>query len=157
MLYRRRGFGGMQVLIAVAVVAAVSWIAVPKYSAFVTKSKITEALNLAGESKRKLSQFYMVNNRFPRTAAEAQVTVTTSLSPPKFVRNMVVEPGFRNHDVAIRVYLKDGVVDNDTGEEQYVYITGDTVTGAGSEVRWGCGASGIGVEFLPDNCKNQAR
>jgi len=153
MSYRQWGFGGMQMVIAIAVVAFVSLIAVPKYSAFMTKSKITEALNLAGESKRKLSQFYMVNNRFPRNQAEAQVTVTTSLSPPKFVRKLVVEPGFQSHDVAVRVFLKDGVVENDTGEEQYIYITGDATRGADTKVRWGCGASGISPEFLPDNCK----
>ena len=154
MSYRQGGFGGLQMLIAIAVITVVSVVAIPKYNAFMTKSKITEALNLAGESKRKLSQYYMVNNRFPRTKEEARVTVTDSLSPPKFVRNLVVEPGFQNHDVVVRVFLKDGVVENETGEDQYVYITGDTTRGAATQVKWGCGASGIAEEYLPESCKN---
>jgi hypothetical protein len=60
-----------------------------------------------------------------------------SLSPPKFVRKLVVEPGFRSHDVAVRVFLKDGAVENETGEEQYIYINGDATRGANTKVRWG--------------------
>ena len=152
MNYRQLGFGGMQVIIAIVVLATVTLIAVPKYKSFVTKSKITEAFNLAGESKQKLSQFYMVNNRFPRTTTEAAVTKTVSLSPPKFVRKMVVQPGYKNHDIAVKVYLKEGVVENETGGDQFIYIAGDTTPNSQSAVRWSCGAKGIGADLLPDNC-----
>ena len=104
----QKGIAGMQMIIAVCVVAAVSVIAVPKYAAFVDKSKITEAFNLAGASKRKLAEFYILNNRFPKSAGEAEAMKTGTLSPPKFVDRMEVEPGFKGHEVTIKVYLKDG-------------------------------------------------
>ena len=152
MKYRQLGFGGMQVLIAIVVLATVTLVAVPKYKSFVTKSKITEAFGLAGESKQKLSQFYMVNNRFPLTASEAEVSKSWSLSPPKFVSRMEVKPGYRNHDIAVIVYLKDGVVENETGGAQFIYIAGDKTPNSESAVRWTCGANGIAADLLPDNC-----
>jgi hypothetical protein len=67
---------------------------------------------------------------------------------------MVVVPRHDNHDIVVKVYLKDGVVENKTGQEQFIYITGDKPSGSGSSyMEWGCGASGVGAELLPDNCK----
>ena len=59
------GFGGLQVILVVAVIGIMSVVAVPKYKSFIGKAKITEAFNIAGESKRKLSEFYMVNGGLP--------------------------------------------------------------------------------------------
>jgi Tfp pilus assembly protein PilE len=150
---RQQGIAGMQMIIAVCVVAAVSVIAMPKYTAFMDKSKITEAFNLAGASKRKLSEFYILNNRFPNTTGEAETMKTGTLSPPKFVDRMEVEPGFKGHEVAIKVYLKDGVVENLTSEEQFIYISGDSTPGSDSAIAWTCGFMGIDPELMPDNCQ----
>ena len=143
----------MQLLIVICVVATVSVIAIPKYSAFVDKSKISEAFNLAGASKRKLSEFYILNSRFPITAGEADTMKTATLSPPKFVSRMEVEPGFKGHEVAIKVYLKEGVVENLTGEEQFIYISGDSTADSDTAVAWSCGFSGIDPDLMPDSCQ----
>jgi Tfp pilus assembly protein PilE len=148
------GFGGLQLLLVVAVIGMTSMVTVPKYKSFMAKAKLSEAFIFAGESKQKLSQFYMVNNRFPKNAKESAAMVTVSLSPPEVVREMVVIPGRDNHDIVVMVYLKDGVVENKTGQEQFIYITADKPSGSGSSyVEWGCGASGVGAELLPDHCK----
>ena len=154
MKYRQHGFGGLQLFMVVAIIGMTSMIAVPKYQSFMAKAKLSEAFMFASESKRKLSQFYMVNNRFPQTAGESAAMITVSLSPPEVVRDMVVEPMQDNHDIMVKVYLKDGVVNNENGTEQFIYITGDVPTGSGSAyVEWSCGSSGIDAELLPENCK----
>ena len=154
MKYLQHGFGGLQLLMVVAVIGITSMVVVPKYKSFMAKAKLSEAFIFVGESKQKLSQFYMIYNRFPLTAGESAAMITVSLSPPEVVREMVVVPGDDNHDIVVRVYLKDGVVENKTGQEQFIYITGDKSSGSGSSyVEWGCGASGVGAELLPDNCK----
>ncbi len=78
---------------------------------------------------------------------------SVTLSPPEYVRGMTVEPNVLSHDIVVKVFLKDGVVDNSTGEEQYIYMAGDKSTGSGSAVQWTCGASGIAAELLPDGCE----
>jgi len=86
---------------------AIAVVAVPAYSSFISKAKMTEAMNLAGESKRKMSEFFMMNNRFPQNENEAKVAHTMTLSPPEYVREMVIETKAdksereapRNHDL----------------------------------------------------------
>ncbi len=150
---RQAGFGGLQLILAAAIIAGISLVAIPKYKAFVTKSKITEALNLAGESRRKLAEFYMVSSRFPSNDTEAATARTTTLSKPKFVRDLQVKTGFRSNEVAVLVYLNEGVVDNPSGDEQYIYLAGNSNKGGEYAVAWSCGSSGIPVDLLPDNCK----
>ncbi len=148
------GFGGLQLLLVIVAMGVVSMVAVPKYQSFIAKAKITEAFTLAGESRRKLSEFYMTNGRFPKTAVEAEPMKTVTLSPPEFVRDMVVEPNAENHDVMIKVYVIDGVFDNPTSEEQFIYLAVDKSTGTNYAVDWSCGARGIDPEILPEDCGN---
>ena len=149
MNYFQRGFGGMQLLIVGAVIGVAAMVAMPKYNAFVDKAKLTEAFNFAGESKKKLSEYYMVSNRLPRTSAEAQGMATEGLSPPKFVDNMVIYPNHMEHDVVVKVYLRPNVIDNETGEEQFIYVAGDQ---SGKQLLWSCGSSGIDAALLPEGC-----
>ena len=104
----QKGFGGMQLLMVGAIIGVASLVAVPKYNAFVDQAKLTEAFTFAGESKRKLSEFYMTNNRFPKTSVEARPMVTESLSPPKFVDSVVVWPNHMEPD-SIDLNLLDRV------------------------------------------------
>lgn len=150
---RQWGFGGLQLLMVIAVIGAISIIAVPKYNAFITKAKLTEAFNLAGESRKKLSEFYMTNSRFPADAGEAASMKTTTLAPPEYVDHMVVEPRSEDHDVIVKVFLKVDVVDNPSGAEQYVYVAGDRGAGSGFAVEWSCGAKGIDASLLPEDCQ----
>lgn len=148
----QRGFSGLQIVIGFAVIGIASMFAVPQYKAYVAKAKMTEAFRIAGESRRKLTEFHMVNGRFPRSVSEADSLRTTTSSPPEFVRDMVVEPHSSDHDVMVKVFLKDGVVDNPSGMEQFIYIAGDGTPGDQYAVTWSCGASGVDGDLLPENC-----
>jgi Tfp pilus assembly protein PilE len=148
------GFGGLQVVMVVAAIAVIGIVAVPKYQSFMTKAKLTEAFNLAGESRKKASEFYTMNSRFPKTRAEAEMLKTTTLSPPEYVRELVVEPANGQHDLIVKVFLKEGVVENLEGAEQFIYVAGNLAPGNGYAVSWSCGASGIDSELLPEDCRS---
>jgi Tfp pilus assembly protein PilE len=152
MVQRQKGFGLVQGVIVVAVLSAVGMVAMPKYKAFVTKSQLTEALNIAHESKRKLEMYYMTTGNFPKTMSEAEAMKTETLSAPKFVREMTVAPK-NESDVIVKVFLNDGVVENLEGLEQFVYIQGQKNASNGIQLEWICGAQGINSELLPDTCK----
>jgi hypothetical protein len=117
------------------------------------KAKLTEAFNLAGESKRKISQYYMVNGRFPRTTREAEPLATGTLTAPEFVSFMEVQPEADNHAIVVKVYLKKDVVENTGGGDQYIYVAGDLANTSNASVEWSCGANGVDVSLLPDGCK----
>lgn len=152
MEYRQKGFGLVQGVIVVAVVAALGFVAMPKYKAFISKSQLTEALNIAHASKRKIEMYYMNTGSFPRTMREAEAMKTETLTAPEYVREMTVAPK-NERDVIIKVFIKDGVVENLDGVEQFVYIEGIKSRNTGAQIEWLCGAEGISLEMLPENCK----
>jgi type IV pilus assembly protein PilA len=148
------GFGVIQAIVVVAILGVVGMVAMPKYQAFVTKSQLTEALNIANESKRKLEMYYMTNGRFPKNMREAEALKTETLAVPEYVADMAVIPEDSNNDVIVKVFLKDGVVENLDGNLQYLYIAGNKRS-TSSHVEWTCGAIGISPDLLPDSCKAQ--
>lgn len=151
----QQGFGLVQGIIVVAILGAVGMVAMPKYQAFITKSQLTEALNIAHASKRQIEMYYMNNGHFPRTMREAEAMKTTTLTAPEYVREMTVAPK-DERDVIIKVFLKEGVVENLDGSDQYIYIQGVQSRANGAQIEWICGAQGIGADLMPDNCKSQS-
>jgi type IV pilus assembly protein PilA len=153
MQQRQSGFGVIQAVMVVSIVAVIGLVAMPKYQAFVTKSQLTEALNIAHESKRKLEMYYMTAGHFPRTMKEAEAMKTETLQAPEYVREMTVAPKDET-DIIVKVFIKDGVVENLDGAEQFVFIQGNQRKANGVQVEWICGAQGISTDLLPDNCKS---
>lgn len=153
---RQSGFGGLQIVVAVAAMAIVSMVAIPKYKASMNKAKLTEAFNLAGASKKKLTEFYMVNDRFPRSEAEANSMVTETFSPPEYVEKMAVVHDDPNHEVVIKVFIKPDLIEHPEpgGGEQYIYVAGNSSAAAGNKVVWSCGGEGMSTDLLPDECKS---
>ncbi len=146
------GFGGLQIILGLAVVAALAAVAVPQYNSYIAKAKLSEAFSLAGDTKKKLSEFYIEYNRFPRTAGEAAAMKTTTVAPPEFVREIIVNHQDSANDIVIEVYMYDGEIENPTGEVQYIYWAGNSSSRSGSLVEWTCGAYGMDPELLPKNC-----
>lgn len=152
MQLRQHGFGMLQGIIVVAILGVIGLVAVPKYKAFVSKSQLTEALNIAHASKRKLEMYYMHTGAFPRTLKEAETMKAETLTAPEYVRKMTVAPK-NERDVIIKVFLKEGVVENKEGGEQFVYIQGQKKSSTSAQIEWVCGAEGISIDMLPENCR----
>ncbi len=139
--------------VAVAAMAVISVVAVPKYQSFLAKAKMTEAFNLAGVSKSKLNEYYMVNGIFPTDFEEANSMRTDTLSPPEHVKEMIVEPAHNGQGITVKVFLRDDVVENPTGAEQFIYIAGQRLDGDSHMLQWTCGASGVESDLLPADCQ----
>ena len=153
MKYNRLGFGVIQIVAVLFIGAMVAMAAVPKYKVYIAKAKMAEAFTLASDTRKKLTEFYIINNRFPRTDAEAEAMKTEAFSPPEYVREIVVNHRDKVHDIVIEIYMKDGVLSNEAGEIQFVYVAGNKSTISGSQVQWSCGAVGIDLELLPERCQ----
>ncbi|HKJ17965.1 MAG TPA: pilin [Xanthomonadales bacterium] len=150
---REKGFGGLQVLLLASIIGAAALLVVSKHQAVTNKAKITEAINLASESKRRIARNYMVSGSFPRTAQESKAMFTGTSSQPEHVRDMKIEHNRFGDSVTIKVFLNDDVVEGDPGEDQYVYISGFRTQGGEYEIEWQCGGIGIGPEMLPEDCQ----
>ena len=155
MKLKEKGFGGVQVLLVAATIGIVSLVAMPKYQASMNKAKITEALNLAAESKRKAEQSYMVSGHFPKRVSDAQALMTTTVTRPEFVRDMKIEHDPGGQRVKIFVYFNEGVIEteSETLVEQFVFMEGHLTPNAQYSIEWRCGSSGLNLDLLPADCQ----
>jgi hypothetical protein len=124
----------------------------PKYDAYVNKSKMTEAFNLANGAKTKLTEFYTAKNRFPNSDKEAASIQTTTTTPPEYVREVVVNHEEEMSEVMVQVYFKDGALSDDVTSDDFVYIAGNKSSVPGAMLEWSCGAVGIDTSLLPTSC-----
>jgi hypothetical protein len=152
-MYRfQKGYFSRQTGLLLTLLALGLAFAVPKINEVTTKSKMAEAYHLANESKLRLAEFYMLSGRLPSTELEKNSILSSIFTQPEFVDSIAVESKDQDYDVAVRVYLKADVVDNDSGEPQFIYLAANRPESASQGLEWRCGASGVDAELLPNAC-----
>ncbi|MFT4613328.1 MAG: type IV pilus assembly protein PilA [Bacteroidia bacterium] len=149
---KQRGFGALQVLLSIAGVVAVTAVAVPKYQDFTVRSKMSEAFAIVGDTKNKLTEFYIMKNRFPRTANELDTMQTDLFSAPGFVDKVEVKGNVGDNEVMIQVFFQAAVIPGDGFNDQYFYIAGNSGGERGSMLQWSCGLEGIDEKYMPSRC-----
>lgn len=147
---KQLGYFSRQTALLLALFSLVLAFAVPKLNDFSDKGKVTEAYHLASESKLRLTEFYKLSARFPQSEVELNSVTSSVFNQPDFVSAVVVDHKDQEYDVVVRVFLKEDVVANKTGEPQYVYMAGSKSAGLGLD--WSCGASGVDADLLPRGC-----
>ena len=64
-----KGFTLIEVMITVVIVAVIAAVAIPNYTDYITRSKLTEAHGQLADLRVKMEQYYMDNRRYSTTAA----------------------------------------------------------------------------------------
>lgn len=149
---RREGFGALQVLLALVGVAAVTAAAVPRYQDFVVRSKMSEAFAIVTDTRNKLTEFYIMKNRFPLTDNELETMRNPMFSPPEFIEKVAVKGASEEHEVMIQVYFQRDVIPGDGFNEQYLYVGANSGSRTGALVEWTCGLQGIEEKYMPGRC-----
>ncbi|NMG73187.1 prepilin-type N-terminal cleavage/methylation domain-containing protein [Aromatoleum diolicum] len=73
-----RGFTLIELMIAVVVVAILAAIAIPSYSEYIRRSRITEATNELATLRIRLEQYYQDNRNYGSTASSCGVGVAST-------------------------------------------------------------------------------
>ena len=144
---RETGFSGIHVLLLASTVAITALVATPRYQSFAERAKITEAFNLASESQRMIEKSYRSSGYLPRRASDANAMLTNTIAKPEFVREMKVEHDPSGKKVRIKVFFRYGVITNETGETQFIYMAGRQSAGKKLNIEWQCGASGLSADL----------
>ena len=147
---KQLGYFSRQTALLLALFSLVLAFAVPKLNDFSDKGKVTEAYHLASESKLRLTEFYKLSARFPQSEVELNSVTSSVFNQPDFVSAVVVDHKDQEYDVVVRVFLKEDVVNNKTGEPQYIFMAGSKSAGLGLD--WSCGSSGVDTNLLPRGC-----
>jgi type IV pilus assembly protein PilA len=133
----QKGFTLIELMIVVAIIGILAAVALPAYTDYTVRAKVTEVILAASAPKVAIAEWYQTKGNYPLGAAS--VGVETQLS--KYVS-------------AIAIGTSNGVITATARGD--TAITGSTITmtptAAGNVLNWVCGGT-IAAKYRPASCK----
>ncbi len=135
----QKGFTLIELMIVIAILGILLAIAIPAYSDYTVRAKVSEGMNLATSPKMSVSEYRLSNSSFPtnNNLAGLPQTITTSL-----VTSMLVS-GTGNITVTYSSLTPE--------------ISGNTLimvpTFAGNTVQWTCDTGTVLSRYRPASCR----
>ncbi len=140
----QQGFTLIELMIVVAIIGILAAIAIPAYTDYITRSKVTELMTAADACKTSVAEYRQTMSAWPAdiTAAGCSNQVT------KFVSALAVGAA---GEVTVTAATGAGKIDPAAaGDVQLV----PTVVASG-QIDWVCNGAGTTIpkKFLPANCR----
>jgi type IV pilus assembly protein PilA len=138
----QKGFTLIELMIVVAIIGILAAIAIPAYSDYTKRAKVTELVTAASACKASVSEFFQAQGVFPANIAEAGCSSTAT-----------------DKIQSISLGADDGVITVVSAiagvEGNYVLMPNETVANSGV-LEWTCNsAAGTDIEdkYRPANCR----
>jgi type IV pilus assembly protein PilA len=133
----QKGFTLIELMIVVAIIGILAAIAIPAYSDYTKRAKVSELVTAGSACKASVSEYFQSEGALPADAAAAGCSSTATDK----ITSLTVAAGVITVASAI-----PGVTGN------YILTPTENVADSGV-LEWACDASTIDNKFLPANCR----
>ena len=154
---RQSGFTLIELMIVVAIVGVLASVAIPAYSDYTVRAKVSEAVTAVAPMKASVADYYHANGSLPTTGGEAGLNTegdpTGSSYGTDVIETIVLDA---NEPGAIKVTLNS--IDSDvTKGDSLLFIP--TAEDSG-QITWRCEAgttrATLPARFAPANCRGSS-
>ena len=145
----QKGFTLIELMIVVAIIAILAAVAIPAYSDYTNRAKVSEGLPLASSAKVAVSEYFSSTGNLPTDNSAAGLAAASAI-----VGNSVTSITVASGVITIAYDLND-----DATKDGDLVLTPDTTTNAGS-ISWSCkytDAADTDIDFTPAILPNECR
>lgn len=133
------GFTLIELMIVIAIIGVLAAIAIPQYQDYVTRSKISEGLNLAESAKIAVANTFQANGQMPTAGSNASYGLPASTSiTGTYVTSVYVAPETGQITVYYGANVGGGVAAGDK-------LTLTPGTSPEAAIAWACGYSSVTI------------
>jgi len=134
----QKGFTLIELMIVVAIIGILAAVAIPAYSDYTNRAKVTELIGIGSACKTSISEYYQSQGSLPANITTAGCATTTS----KYVASLGVTTGVITvTPVAALATILGG---------NYILTPSTTASGT---LDWQCTSSTMTKKYLPANCR----
>lgn len=141
--HKQQAFTLVEIMIVVAIIGILSMIAIPAYSDFTVRSKVSEGLSLASGAKTSVMEYYMTQGKWPVNNTVAGLPKAEKIQGD-FVRSVSIR------DNEVIVTFGDGAGTDLTGKNLHM-----AANDKGGSITWNCKGKDIENKYLPPSCRDK--
>ncbi|SFL84146.1 type IV pilus assembly protein PilA [Nitrosomonas nitrosa] len=141
----QKGFTLIELMIVVAIIGILAAVAIPAYTDYTNRAKVTEAVGALANAKTSVSEYYTSQGAMPANAAAAGINTGAIGS---YVASVAYTKTSDTVGV-IEVTLAASGLATDLVSKKFK-LTG---TGSAQGVSWACTKTDAPEKYLPANCR----